>query len=133
MGGLGTAKSNSHRETHQVEPDGTGRKAMFLLGETRPGACERAGGESAEAVVTLTPGESRDERRAEVSRKNDSLHWLVRRARRRAKRARRCNCGSSRDGAQTEQVDSRMGEVRALQVMGDREHSRQKMFNEQHG
>lgn len=27
---LGNAKSNSHRKTHQVEPDGTGPKIMFM-------------------------------------------------------------------------------------------------------
>ena len=47
MSGLGTAKSDSHRKTHQVEPDGTGRKYMFLLGETWR---VRAGQESAEAL-----------------------------------------------------------------------------------
>jgi hypothetical protein len=43
---------------------------MFLLGETWR---VRAGQESAEAGVTLTPGESREERRAEESREDHSL------------------------------------------------------------
>lgn len=44
MSVLGNAKSESHRKTHQVEPDGTGRKFMHL---TRGGLlCESAGGVS---------------------------------------------------------------------------------------
>ena len=94
MSGLGTAKSNSHRKTHQVEPDGPGRKYMFLLGETwRVRACQ----ESAEAVVALTPGESRDERRAEEPREDHSLHRMWK-ARRSLIRSRRCNSGNYRGG-----------------------------------
>lgn len=71
MSVLGNAKSDCHRKTYPVEPDGTGREYMFLLGET----CRvRAGQESAEAVVVMTPGESREERRAEESREDHSLH-----------------------------------------------------------
>jgi len=71
MSVLGNAKSNCHRKTHSVEPGGTGRKYMFLLGET----CRvRARQESAEAVVASMPGESREERRAEESREDHGLH-----------------------------------------------------------
>ena len=94
MSVLGNAKSNRHRKTYTVEPGGTGREYMFLLGETW---CARAGQESAEAVVARRPGESRAERRAEESREDHSLHPFSA-ARRRAKRAWRCNCGSYRDG-----------------------------------
>jgi hypothetical protein len=94
MSVLGNAKSNRHRKTYPVEPGGTGRKYMFLLGEIWTA---RAGQTSAEAVVALTPGESRDERRAEESRKSHSLHPIWR-AGRRAKRPRRCNYGNYRDG-----------------------------------
>ena len=71
MSVLGNAKSNRHRKTYLVEPGGTGRKYMFLLGETWR---VRAGQESAEAVVASMPGESRVERRAEESRESRSLH-----------------------------------------------------------
>ena len=54
MSVLGNAKSNSHRKTHQVEPDGAGRKYMFLLGETLRA---RAIKESAEVIVALIPVE----------------------------------------------------------------------------
>ena len=94
MSVLGNAKSNRHRKTHQVEPDGTGRKYMFLLGEIWHA---RAGQKSAEAIVVLTPGESRDERRAEESREDHSLDRMWK-ARRQPTRARRCNCGSYRGG-----------------------------------
>ena len=94
MSVLGNAKSNSHRKTHQVEPDGTGRKYMFLLGEIWHA---RAGQKSAEAIVVLTPGESRDERRAEESREDHSLDRMWK-ARRQPTRARRCNYGSYRGG-----------------------------------
>ncbi|KOR30751.1 hypothetical protein TI04_04340, partial [Achromatium sp. WMS2] len=50
MSVLGNAKSNCHRKTHQVEPDGTGRKYMFLLGEILRA---RAIKKSAEAIVAL--------------------------------------------------------------------------------
>jgi hypothetical protein len=44
---------------------------MFLLGETwRVRACQ----ESAEAIVAMMSGESREERRAEESREDRSLH-----------------------------------------------------------
>ena len=71
MSVLGNAKSNRHRKTYPVEPGGTGRQSMFLLGEIWT---VRAGQKSAEAVVALMPGESREERRAEESRKNHNLH-----------------------------------------------------------
>jgi len=91
---LGNAKSNCHRKMYPVERGGTGRKYMFLLGETwRVRACQ----ESAEALVALTPGESRDERRTEESREDHSPA-RIRRARRRPTRSRRCNCGSYRGG-----------------------------------
>ncbi len=48
MSMLGNAKSNSHRKTLQVEPGGTGREYMFLLGESWDA---RALQQSAEAVV----------------------------------------------------------------------------------
>jgi len=48
MSVLGNAKSNRHRKTYPVEPGGTGRKYMFLLGETWR---VRASQESAEAIV----------------------------------------------------------------------------------
>ena len=70
MSVLGNAKSNCHRKTLQVEPGGTDRKYMFLLGET---LAARAGKESAEAVVVLMPAERQAERRAEESRKDHSL------------------------------------------------------------
>jgi hypothetical protein len=54
MSVLGNAKSNSHRKTHQVEPDGTGRKYMFLLGEI---LSARAIKKSAEAIVVSRPAE----------------------------------------------------------------------------
>lgn len=73
MSVLGTAKSNRHHETHQVEPDGTGRKYMFLPGEISP---VRAGEKSAEAVVALIAAERRQEQRAEASRK-DSISGLA--------------------------------------------------------
>ena len=92
MSVLGNAKSNCHRKTYAVEPGGTGREFMFLLGETWR---VRASQESAEAVVALTPGESRDERRAEESREDHSLH-PSQGARRAAKRAQSGNCGSFR-------------------------------------
>lgn len=69
MSVLGNAKSDSHRKTHTVEPDGTGRKYMFLLGEI---SRVRAGEKSAEAVVVLMPAERQAERRAEESRENHS-------------------------------------------------------------
>ena len=94
MSVLGNAKSNCHRKTYPVEPGGTGREYMFLLGETwRVRVCQ----ESAEAVVALTPGESRDERRAEESREDHSPARIGR-ARRQPTRSRRCNCGSYRGG-----------------------------------
>jgi len=67
MSVLGNAKSNSHRKTHQVEPDGAGRKYMFLLGEILRA---RAIKKSAEAIVVLMPAERQEERRAKESRKN---------------------------------------------------------------
>ena len=69
MSVLGNAKSDSHRKTHQVEPGGTGRKYMFLPGET---LSARARKESAEAVVALMPVQVRVEQRAEGSRKDHS-------------------------------------------------------------
>jgi hypothetical protein len=48
MSVLGNAKSNRHRKTYPVEPDGTGRKYMFLLGEIWSA---RAVQKSAEAIV----------------------------------------------------------------------------------
>ena len=94
MSVLGNAKSNRHRKTYPVEPGGTGREYMFLLGEAWR---VRAGQESAEAVVVMTPAQRRAERRAEESRENHGLHlpWW---ASRWAKRSRRCNCGSYRGG-----------------------------------
>ena len=56
-----------HHETHQVEPDGTGRKYMSLPGEI---SVVRAAEKSAEAVVATTPVETREEQRAEASRKD---------------------------------------------------------------
>lgn len=91
---LGNAKSNRHRKTYPVEPGGTGRKYLFLLGETWR---VRASQESAEAIVALMPGESGAERRAEESREDHSLHPFPA-ARRRATRVRSGNCGSSRTG-----------------------------------
>lgn len=64
------AKSNRHRKTYAVEPDGPGRKYMFLLGEI---LLVRAGKKSAEAIVVLRPAERQEERRAEASRKKRSL------------------------------------------------------------
>ena len=55
--------------THQVEPDGAGRKYMFLPGEISE---VRAAEKSAEAVVAMTPAERREERRAEASRKDST-------------------------------------------------------------
>ena len=66
MSVLGNAKSDSHRKTHKVEPDGTGRKYMFLLGEASQA---RVSEESAEAIVVMTLAERQEERRAEESRK----------------------------------------------------------------
>jgi hypothetical protein len=94
MSVLGNAKSNRHRKTYPVEPGGTGRKYLFLLGETWR---VRASQESAEAIVALMPGESWAERRAEESREDHSLHPFPA-ARRRATRVRSGNCGSSRTG-----------------------------------
>ena len=94
MSVLGNAKSNRHRKTYLVEPGGTGREYMFLLGETWR---VRASQESAEAVVVWTPGESRVERRAEESREDHSLHPSTA-ARRGATRVRSGNCGSFRGG-----------------------------------
>jgi len=71
MSVLGNAKSNRHRKTYPVEPGGTGRKYMFLLGETWHA---RAGQESAEAIVALRRAERSTERRAEESREDHSLH-----------------------------------------------------------
>ncbi len=48
MSVLGNAKSNRHRKTYPVEPGGTGRQSMFLLGEIWT---TRVGQKSAEAVV----------------------------------------------------------------------------------
>ena len=67
MSVLGNAKSNRHRKTSPVEPGGTGRKYMILHGEIWSA---RAVQKSAEAIVALMPGESREERRAEESRNN---------------------------------------------------------------
>ena len=102
MSGLGTAKSNSHRKTHQVEPDGPGRKYMFLLGEI---LAERAAKKSAEAIVLMTLAERQEERRAEESRKNHSpdllgLGMKVSKARRRS------NCGHYRLGELRGQVEA---------------------------
>ena len=70
MSVLGNAKSNRHRKTHGVEPDGAARKYMFLLGEILRA---RARKKSAEAVVVLMATERWQERRAEESRKDLSL------------------------------------------------------------
>lgn len=67
MSVLGNAKSDRHRKTHGVEPDGMGRKYMFLPGETLD---VRAAKESAEAVVAMRLAERLAEQRAEESRKN---------------------------------------------------------------
>ena len=53
MSVLGSAKSNRHRKTHRVEPDGTGRKFMHL---TR-------GGLDAERRPEVSRGHSSDEAR----------------------------------------------------------------------
>ena len=82
MSVLGNAKSDSHRKTHKVEPDGAGRKYMFLLGET---SRARVSEESAEAIVAMTPVERQEERRAEESRKRPSPN-LDKKARRNPKR-----------------------------------------------
>jgi len=94
MSVLGNAKSSRQRKTYLVEPGGTGREYMFLLGETWR---VRASRESAEAIVVWAPGESRVERRAEEAREDHSLHPSTA-ARRRATRVRSGNCGSFRAG-----------------------------------
>lgn len=129
MSVLGNAKSHRHRKMYPVEPGGTGRKYMFLLGETWQA---RARQETAEAIVAKTPGESRDERRAEASRKSHSLHPIWR-AGRRAKRPRRWNYGNYLDGEPNRAGGFPPGEARAHPVIRDREHRCQKRFNEQHG
>ncbi len=69
----GNAKSNRHRKTHSVEPDGTGRKHMFLLGATWS---VRASQESAAARVAMSRAERQEERRAEESRADPTRHPL---------------------------------------------------------
>ena len=85
MSVLGNAKFDSHRKTHKVEPDGTGRKYMFLLGEASQA---RVSEESAEAIVAMTLAERQEERRAEESRKRPSPN-LNKKARRKRSRAKR--------------------------------------------
>ena len=104
MSGLGTAKSESHRKTRKVEPDGTGRKYMFLPGEI---SRVRAREKSAEAVVALMPVERREERRAKVSREDSiscSCSWL--RAGSRHGKARQLRSPPTRP-AKAARVDSR--------------------------
>lgn len=67
MSVLGNAKSDSHRKAPKVEPVGTGRKYMFLLGEILD---VRAAKKSAEAVVARRLTERSEERRAEESRED---------------------------------------------------------------
>ena len=68
MSMLGNAKSNRHRKTHQVEPDGAGRKFMHL---TRGGLRRESGGEVSRGRSSEEAGETRWERRAEETRKCD--------------------------------------------------------------
>ena len=90
---LGNAKSNRYRKTHQVEPGGTGRKYMILLGEN---LSARAGKKSAEAVVAMRPTERQEERRAEEPRKKSNLN-LDPEGEQMTETWRRCNCGSYRN------------------------------------
>ena len=94
MSVLGNAKSNRHRKTYPVEPGGTGRKYLFLLGETWR---VRASQESAEAIVALMPGESGAERRAEESREDHNPGRYPGGAKATETR-RRGHCGSHRRG-----------------------------------
>jgi hypothetical protein len=81
MSVLGNAKSNCHRKTHRVEPDGTGRTERsdsLTSSRTLPGEASgaRASEESAKAVVVKTSGETQEERRAEEKKKSGASRTL---------------------------------------------------------
>ena len=63
-----SAKSNSHRKTHLVEPDGTGREFMHL---TRGDLHRESGGEVSRGRSSEEGRETRSERRAEETGKRD--------------------------------------------------------------
>ena len=103
MSVLGSAKSNRHRKTYRVEPDGTGRKFMHL---TRGGLrCESIAGvsrgrsseesrrkaEGAKGRRTTKGGRSKGPKNHERAEERPAPR---RGARRTAKRRGRCNCGS---------------------------------------
>jgi hypothetical protein len=81
-----------HRKTHQVEPDGTGRRYMFLPGEA---SGVRAPEESAEVEVATMPAERREQRRTEESRKDHSPE-SARSGEEAIETPRSGNCGSFR-------------------------------------
>lgn len=70
MSVLGNAKSNCHQKTHQVEPDGTGRKFMHL---TRGELARESAGAVSRSRSSEEGRESRLERRAEGTGKRDQL------------------------------------------------------------
>ena len=67
MSVLGNTKSDSHRKTHGVKPDGAGRKSCTL---PWGGPDVRAPG-SQQKHSAWTPAERREERRAEGQRECD--------------------------------------------------------------
>ena len=92
MSVLGSAKSNRHRKTHRVEPDGTGRKFMHLtrggfFGESQRGVSRGHSSEESRRKAEGAKGRRTNERAQERPAPR-------REARRTAKRRGRCNCGS---------------------------------------
>jgi hypothetical protein len=85
---------------------------MFLPGET---SLARAGEESAEAVVVLTPAERQEERRAEESRKNHSPN-LDGKARRKPKRKGAATAAATEALRISEPSGTCLGELRGIRA-----------------
>ena len=131
MSVLGSAKSNRHRKTHRVEPDGAGRKFMHLTrgGLPRESAGEVSRGHSSEEAPRKrgrAKGQ-RTNRRKSTSPRQDRGRGVIRND------MGSGNCGSCPDRWRgKEGVDSPKKPIRELQALGMQEGGERRCLKNNH-